>query len=130
MRGQADATGIGPITVKKIDLIRTLEKNRHEHQANFEKACDLYQRRAEEALTALMERIRKGDRVALIVHDVRVPERHTGDYTRVIGMLAMHQGDTIELSEAAYTQYVDDEWEWKRSWFANTMGYLGAEAPE
>ena len=51
------------------------------------------------------------------------PEDHTRDYDRVISMLEMDLTDTVELSESDYSQYVLDDWQWKRQCLGTNRAY-------
>jgi hypothetical protein len=51
------------------------------------------------------------------------PVDHTRDYDRVISMLKMDLAKTVELSESDYSQYVLDDWEWKRQFLGTNRAY-------
>jgi hypothetical protein len=53
-----------------------------------------------------------------------VPEEHLADYDRAIAMLERHIEPTIQLSETAYAQLVDDDWGWRDQFVSNTYSYL------
>lgn len=52
-----------------------------------------------------------------------VPTEHTKDYDRVIRMLTMSTADEITISEAQFTMYVMDEWNWKSTFVGSTAFY-------
>jgi len=69
-----------------------------------------------------LELARAGKRVDQYL---RLPEPldRTRDYDRVISMLKMDLTDTVELSETDYSQYVMDDWEWKREFLGTNQAY-------
>jgi hypothetical protein len=112
------------VTLDKDELLDVLRDNRERHRVVFEKAIEGFRERA---ITELDRRIadlkaRKGQ-VDLFVH-LPEPEDHTRDYDRVIRMVEMHQGDTIELDEKAFASYVEDEWSWKREFVGTNSKYV------
>ncbi len=54
----------------------------------------------------------------------------TRDYDRVISMLKMDLTDTVELSESDYSQYVLDDWQWKRQFLGSNRAYSANLADE
>lgn len=111
-----------PVTVNKTDLLRAMEANRSEHRKIFEEAIDGYKKRAVELLEEHIERIRTGKLEQVRVH-LPLPADHTLDYDRVIGMVEMHQGDTVQLGEFDYQCYVLDEWGWKHEFLTSSAAY-------
>jgi len=113
------------ITVSKTDLLDILRANRAKHRETFEAALQGYAAEAKNLLEKHLESLRQGRTPAISIILDR-PEDRTRDYSRVIGMLEMHQGDTFTLDETSYAQYVDDDWQWKRQWLKLSSAY----APE
>lgn len=111
-----------PITVDKENLIRVLRGNREKHRTVFEDALEGYAAEAARVLNEHLTAIQKGKTPAIEIILSR-PEDHTKDYDRVIGMLMMHLGDTFEVDEQSYRQYVDDDWAWKRQWLETSTQY-------
>lgn len=120
-------SGIGKITVRKSDLLAVLADNAKAHSSIYAQAVEAYRAKAIAALDKLIADVRDGAVVRLSVWNLPVPEDHSADYSRAINMLQMHQGDSIELDEEAYSRLVDDEWEWRGSWLGNTMAYAKGE---
>jgi hypothetical protein len=111
-----------PILVDKANLIEIMEENRGKHRKVFNDALAGYARAAEQVLREHMETLRQGKYPEIRILLER-PEDHTRDYDRVIGMLKMHTGDTFELDEQSYRQFVDDDWTWKRQWLDTNITY-------
>jgi hypothetical protein len=55
-----------------------------------------------------------------------IPEEHTRDFDRVIEMMEWTLNDEVELHESEFDQYVRNEWNWARSFLANTGSYLSS----
>lgn len=115
-------TTVKPITVNKADLIKVMEENRRKHRAVFTDALLGYDQEALKVLREHIDALRAGKHPELRILLDR-PEDHTRDYDRVLGMLKMHTGDTFELDEVSYRQYVDDDWAWKRQWIDTSTAY-------
>ena len=117
------------IKVDKQWLIKTMETNRSNHREVFEAALEGWRNEATELIGDTFAALQRGKTPNIQIILPR-PEDHTRDYTRVIGMLKADIGDTYELSETDYSQYVDDDWSWKRQWAMSNSGYAGATYAE
>ena len=117
-------TGIGDVTVDKKWLLATLKTNREKHRETFERAVEVFRRRAEYDLRELISKIHKGEIPRFVGVHLPIPEEHTEDYDRAIHMLENSINDTATLSEHAYAQLVDDDWGWARDFATNTASYL------
>lgn len=118
--------GMSDITVSKTDLLEILRKNRDGHRATFDKAVEEFRSVSVKRLNAVVRQIKSGTMPNLYtLSQIPVPEEHTADYDRAIKMLEMHNEATVILNEQAYARLVDDEWDWRVSWMANTAMYLG-----
>lgn len=124
-RNQSEV-GLSAVTVRKAELMAQIEANLMTHQATYEKALDAYREQAVQTLYEAIDAINQGKVMGLVFH-APVPQDHSDDYRRILGMLERHVGDTIELTEAAYAKLVDDEWEWRAAWLASTASYLGSD---
>lgn len=110
------------ITVNVRELIDTLAENAEGHKATFDAAMEVFEVQAIKVLQEQIETIREGglpDRYLRLP----VPEEHTKDYERALQMLEWHQEQTIELTEAEFAQYVQDDWGWRQSFLSNTASY-------
>lgn len=113
---------IDSITVDKTDLLKILNENRAKHRAVFDAAIAGYRADAIHELNNRITLLEKGKSPKLGLGMV-VPQDHTRDYDRVIRMVTMHQGDTIELNEGTFAMYVEDDWSWKREFLGTSMAY-------
>lgn len=110
------------INVSKAELLAKLQENRAKHRETFEAALNGYKAHAMKVLKAEIRALNDG-RIPDINISIGRPEDRTRDYDRVIGMLQMHTGDTFDLDETSYAQYVDDDWSWKRQWLKLSASY-------
>lgn len=110
------------ITVKKDKVLEILRKNRAAHKGIFDEAVEGYKREALARLEQEIARIQRGSLAAVYVQ-VPTPVNHTNDYDRAIGMVEMHEGDDVQLSEDDYSQYVMDDWAWKHDFLSRNSGY-------
>lgn len=111
------------ITVPKERLLETLKKNREEHRGIFEKAQEVYRARMIEELDRALAEARSGGKIAR-AFALPVPEDHTEEFDTAIEMLTWHEGDTVELPQHEFMNYVQNSWGWARSFHANTEAYL------
>lgn len=111
-----------PIIMDKQTLIKILEENRDKHRTVFEDALEGYAAEASRVLNEHLTAIQRGKTPNIQIILDR-PEDHTKDYDRVIAMLKHHLGDTFEVDEQSYKQYVDDDWSWKRQWIDTSNHY-------
>jgi len=115
------------VVVNKRDLIKALQANRENHRAEFEKALDGFEKTAVEILKARLAEAKKGIKRAISVN-LPMPEDHTRDYDRRIRMYEMDIEDNVELTEAEFAQYVQDDWGWKQQWTTSNTAYMAASA--
>jgi hypothetical protein len=114
--------GIQHIEVKKADLVADLEKNRAGHRAQYEEAHAGYRKALLETVAKMYDDAKKGLDVQHFIH-LDIPEDHTKDYDRVIGMMKMSIDDTVIITSSEYSQYVMDDWGWKEKFVGTANGY-------
>lgn len=110
------------ITVTKPALLEKLRANRDEHRAVFEAAMEGYREYAIAQLDRRIALLREGKTIEEN-YRVPIPEDHTDDYDRVIGMLEMDTAATVDLDESQYACYVDNDWAWARNFAVTNSGY-------
>lgn len=115
------------VTVKKRDLTEKLTANRAAHRAIFDEAVAGYQAMAEKLLEQHLAEVRAGKMKVVNVF-LDVPEDHTRDYDRVLGMLEMSVADEVTLSQQDFAMYVQDDWSWKRQFLTSNSTYSGTAA--
>lgn len=114
--------GIQHIAVKKESLISALKKNRDGHRAQYEEAHAGYRRALIETVGKMYDDAKKGFDVQHMIH-LEIPEDHTRDYNRVIGMLEMSIDDNVLITSTEYSQYVMDDWGWKEHFIGTSNAY-------
>lgn len=113
------------VSVGKKELLDALMTNREQHRRIFEEACEGYRAKAVDILEQNIAniKVRKLERIHV---NLPVPEDHTKDYDRVIRMVEMHQGESLELDQEHFAQYVMDDWGWRTS-LLDTALFYGSE---
>ena len=115
------------VSVGKPELLDALKKNRAQHRKIFEEALDGYRKKAIEMLEQNIANIKAG-KVERIYVSLPMPEDHTKDYDRVIRMLEMHRGETLQLDQRYFAQYVMDDWGWREAVLEGAIFYGSATA--
>lgn len=110
------------IQVQKTRVLEVLRNNRVKHRDIFLEACEGYRKKATEELDKLLSEIKQG-RLPVISIVLPLPEDHTREYDRAIGMLEMSMTDIVELTEEDYKRYVQDDWTWKRQFLMRNTAY-------
>ena len=112
------------VKVKKTELLTILHANRDKHHSVFLESLDGWRKQADAILQRKHDALRAGKIPNLEINLV-TPQDHTPEYDRIIKMVEMDQGDTFELDEQHFAQYVMDDWAWKRQWLISNSGYAG-----
>lgn len=112
------------VTVEKDALIEKVRANREEHRATFLAAQEAFRERVIEELDRRLELARRGDRVELFIR-LPEPEDHTDDYDTAIAMLEWEVDPVVELDYRSFERLVENKWEWRASFAANTESYVG-----
>lgn len=110
------------ITMPKSKVIEILNENMVEHRETYEKAIEIYREKIIADLNNKLDRVKAGQFIETVIR-LPLPEEHTDDFKRAIDMLNYDVNGNIELDEATYEQYVNNEWSWNRAFLANTAGY-------
>lgn len=119
------ANGSITIRVDKKQLLEALEKNKAAHGAAYEKAKAGYLKVTRQSLEDMLQRIVGGELLPRLWLDTP-PDDHTGDYDDVIAMMQWSLDNTIELTQAQFKQYIQDDWGWKDAWTTSNATYLQA----
>lgn len=110
------------ITVIKSDLIETLTRNKEAHAAEFQLAIKNYRVRLIKELNDRLDLVKSGKDIDLYLR-LPTPEEHTNDFDLALQMLSWDTGDTTELSEYQFSEYVMNDWGWAKTFAANTSSY-------
>jgi hypothetical protein len=110
------------IVVEKSDLIERLKQNRDEHRAIFERAQSVYREKVIEELDRALDDAKNGRKILRFLN-LPEPEDHTREFDTAIQMLEWDTSGTVELTRRDFARYVQNEWEWRASFSANTESY-------
>ncbi len=110
------------IEVNKTKLLEIIKKNRDAHRALFEEAWEGYRQESIRVHEENLKALRSGKKVAVVFYE-QAPQDHTKDYDLVIRMLEMDISSTIELDQQQFSNYVDDNWNWKQQWVGGNAKY-------
>jgi len=124
-------------TVKRTELLEIVRKNREQHIADYQEACQGYREAAVDAITKRISEISKdlgdilqtlsnGTVVRISPHvglsfNLTVPESHVKDYDQVIRMLELEVDETVKLQSDEFACFVMDDWDWKDA-FTQSVG--------
>ena len=111
------------ITVNKEKLLTTLQTNRSEHRAMFEKAQEVYRAEVIKVLDKRLKQARKGGRIVTFIN-LPEPVDYTTEFDRAIAMVEWNEGNEVTLSERDFQRYVLNMWEWQQNFAASTMRYV------
>ena len=111
------------VIVRKDELLDTLRINRSKHREVFEQAQKGYRIKAIKLLDAALKDAERGLEIRTYI-ELESPIDQTRDYDRVISMLEMSVDTKVELSENEFSQYVLDDWNWKRQFLTTNSMYM------
>lgn len=110
------------VQVNTAGLLYTLRANRRLHVEEYEQADRRYRKAIRAWFLAQAHSI-EHDRDFERHFTGPAPRSYADDYDRAIGMLELHQSDTIDLGADDYRQLVKDDWNWKRDFLATNASY-------
>lgn len=113
------------------DLQARIASERAKHKDVFEQAMEAYRTAVVSELNTAIDKLKQGKRIR-IASRWPIPEQHLDDFDTVLDMLATTVDTEIELDPAQFKCWVRGQWDWMRSFTANTSSYLskGAEQAE
>jgi hypothetical protein len=111
------------VNVKVEKLLEKVKENRDNHRAVFEAALEVFKVKVVEELEAMLERARKGERVAHS-HGLMQPMDMTREYDQAIAMLEMSVDEEIEVTHQEFAQFVLDQWHWKQQFVTSNAAYF------
>lgn len=118
--------GMSAVTVEKNSLLDTLRNNRKAHAATYREAVVAYRvaalARLQEIMTDLADTAMPPKPLNWVLP---LPEQHLGDYDKAIRMLEQDVKALVELPEEAYDRLIEDHWDWRDRFDANTASYTG-----
>jgi len=111
------------VTVDRNDLLKRIKENREQHRSVFEAALKGYRTKVISELDKSLADAKAGRNFRTFIA-LAEPVDQTKDYDRIIGMLEMSVDQTIDLTEDQFSQYVLDDWSWKRNFTEINTSYI------
>ena len=115
------------VTVSTSELLAKLRENRDRHGKMYREAVEGFLQDAKKQLEAKLELVGRGAIKNLSI-SLTPPSDHTNQYETAIGMMSMHQQDTVELTYDEYLCFVEDEWDWLRGWLVSNNRWSNTAA--
>jgi hypothetical protein len=113
------------IKVNKNELLASLKSNREKHASDYQKAKAGFIKLLDKELEKKLQNLRDGKKIELSF-DNKKPESYLKEYDDVIGMLELSVDNELTLNHQQYKQYVQNEWDWTRTWSTSNVAYLSA----
>lgn len=110
------------VLMNKLTVLERLKAAREEHRKIVEEAVDGYLKAVVEELEQNLL-IAQSGRVQRYSSDLDMPEDHTAEFDRIIGMIEDTLDEQIELTASEYTTYIRNEWHWKDSFLYSNSAY-------
>ena len=110
------------VKINKAELLTVVKANREQHRKIFDEAITGYRECAIKELDAMLAEAKTGKRIRRSVSLVE-PVDQTREYDKAIRMLEMSVEDVIELEDHEFSNYVLDDWGWKKSFLASNRAY-------
>ena len=127
------------ITATTAALLETLKKNRESHQENYDEALIKWQSELEFCQEVIVSAIResnepkstedfaswlkKQNNAMRELVDSK-PVEFLEEYDTAIEMLSWHEGESFQLERHQFECFVQDKWDWKRSFETHTLKYI------
>jgi len=108
------------VTVNRLDLLNILVKNRTQHAKIYEEAVEGFAEHARKKVESLLSLCSGKEDIIL---RLEAPKDYTSAYDTVIGMLEMHEGETIELRASEFRKLAQDRWEWMDDFLLSNSRY-------
>lgn len=123
--------GRNEMTVKAStkDLLNKMRRNRETHLEAYKLALKRYKELGAEALQKKLKEFEaftdnSPKAPVLNFSALPLPQCYVKEYDRHIGMLELHQDETILLDMDSYRKFWEDEWDWKHTWAATNSAYF------
>lgn len=111
------------VRVNKEELLAKLRENRDQHVKDYKEAVVEYRKAALAEITTMLKQAKsKTDKIARAV-TAPEPVSYESSYTTAIRMLEMSVDEEIELDQEDFAKYVEDNWQWRGAFAANTLSY-------
>ncbi len=113
------------VKIKKDQLREIVQKNRDGHRALWEEAVEGYRSAVMAALEQNFEAF-KARKITRVSINEAPPEDHTDDYDKLLRKLDLSIDDVAMLDDEEFSNYVMDDWSWKKNWAVSNAKYLSS----
>lgn len=110
------------VNVNVAKLLGIVQENRAKHKSIYDEAVIQYRLAFIRNLEDKIVNAKAGREISHRI-DLPVPEQHLEAYDTLINMLSLTEDESVVLDQGEFEQYVEDNWGWQRSFFANTSSY-------
>jgi hypothetical protein len=110
------------VTVTTATVLQILRDNRQKHRTVYDAAMAGWRLQALVSLEERVASLRAGGTPDLYV-SLPKPTDHTQDYNQAIRMLELHTDTTIRLDSETAAHYIEDNWQWRRTWGQSASSY-------
>lgn len=97
------------VSVNREELLKTLIKNRDNHEQLYKDAYEGYVNQYRERLKDAIHKLDNEDTMPSTVH-FNPPQNHTDMYDEVISIIEWDKRDIIELTRMDFKNYILDNW--------------------
>lgn len=111
------------LLIKKERLLTKLNTNRATHKELYEKAKVEYLKQAIEECESNLNKLNRGEFIKAC-SGLPIPLSYLSEYDKAIEMLELDEREELNLSESEFVKFIQDNWDWKRSFASNTGSYL------
>jgi NOL1/NOP2/fmu family ribosome biogenesis protein len=110
------------VKVYTVTLLNVLKENREKHLKDYNSASKIF---IQDAIAKLQEMLKTAKTEKRIIHSLGLvePKSYVDSYDTAIKMLEMSVEEVIELTQQEFTQYVEDNWNWKSQFVSTTAFY-------
>ena len=110
------------VKIKVDELLAVLKTNRTAHEAEYAEAVTGFRTQAIAELTKNLAEAIVGNKIERAITAIE-PKSYVDSYNTTIRMLEMSDDTVVELTQAEFSQYVEDKWTWQDSFKSITGSY-------
>jgi hypothetical protein len=110
------------ITMFKSVVLKTLGTNKAKHILEYKDQLDGWKLKMEEHSEKMKDWVNYGG-TGQRPQEPSKPQNFIKEYDKYINMITCHVNDTIKLNEYEYEQIINDEFNWKGAFLANSTLY-------
>lgn len=116
------------ISVPRLKLLESLRENQAKHASEYAQAITDYHIALEVELKKALKAVKAIttdtiEQVRKVSVDFDAPVSHLADYRKAIQMLEFSTVESIEVDEASFEAYVNNNWPWKNAFVGNALKY-------